>query len=558
MFERADEPTVPPGDVRATAADRLASIMRDFPARRQEEGLRRARRLRSGGYRPAELPPLRSIADPIAKDGRSDHPVREPGPATAAVLNRMDPVALSSHDLLDGVAGWEQLISWAQARQCELVAEFARRRPGPYEPDEPEPGRRVSEFAADEIAARLRVTRRSADIKLSLALALAERLPATADALRKGHIDVGKAKAIAELTANVATAEARAAVEEKVLRRAAEQTGPELRRSLLRAVARVDPTANAKRHQQAKADRFLRVRPCCDGMAELTGWLSAEDAMIVFGAVDSLARNADPDDPRSIDARRIDALVDLCRPTRLSANLPTPFSGDGLGTGSGEYPQEAGASAASAGGSRRASSPGSSASSAGAGGASAPGVGDPSPAAGGNRASRRVGRRDRGGPDVRVVVPLSMLLGLDDQPGELAGYGPIDAETARRIAADPDATWRRLLTDPVSGTLLDYGTKVYRPPDSLARHVMARDQVCCFPGCRQPAERCDLDHGVPYPHGPTCDANLIPLCRHHHRAKTIGGWRWRRDPEGTVVWTAPTRHEYQVPIQPVLDDPPPF
>ena len=254
-------------------------------------------------------------------------PVREPGPATAAVLNRMDPVALSSHDLLDGVAGWEQLISWAQARQCELVAEFARRRPGPYEPDEPEPGRRVSEFAADEIAARLRVTRRSADIKLSLALALAERLPATADALRKGHIDVGKAKAIAELTANVATAEARAAVEEKVLRRAAEQTGPELRRSLLRAVARVDPTANAKRHQQAKADRFLRVRPCCDGMAELTGWLSAEDAMIVFGAVDSLARRCRPRRPaihRRPPDRRIGRPVP---PTRLSANLPTPFAG---------------------------------------------------------------------------------------------------------------------------------------------------------------------------------------------------------------------------------------
>ena len=448
---------------------------------------------------------------------------------SAAALNRLPTSALSSRELLDGVAGWEQLISWAQARQCDLVAEFARRRPGPYEPDEPEPGRRVSEFAADEIAARLRVTRRSADIKLSLALALAERLPATADALRKGHIDIGKAKAIAELTANVAATEARAVVEEKVLRRAGEQTGPELRRSLLRAVARVDPTANAKRHQQAKADRFLRVRPCCDGMAELTAWLSAEDAMIVFGAVDSLARDADPDDARSIDARRVDALVDLCRPTRVSGNLPTPFGGDG---------------------------PGSGASSAGAGGAFAPGFGDPSPAAGGNRASRRAGRRDRGGPDVRVVVPLSMLLGLDDQPGELAGYGPIDAETARRIAADPDATWRRLLTDPVSGTLLDYGTKVYRPPDSLARHVMARDQVCCFPGCRQPAERCDLDHGVPYPHGPTCDANLIPLCRHHHRAKTLGGWRWRRDPDRAVIWTAPTGHEYQVPIQPVLDDPP--
>jgi Domain of unknown function (DUF222) len=239
-----------------------------------------------------------------------------PGPRTAAVLDRMDASVLSSGGLLDGVAGWEQLIGWAQARQAELIAEFARRRPGPNAPDEPGPG--VSEFAADEIAARLRVSRRAAEIKLGLAVELADRLPGTAAALRAGRIDVTKAKAIAELTANLSDAQARAAVEARVLARAAEQTAPELRRSLLRAVARVEPAAHVKRHRKAREERFLRVRPCCDGMAELTGLMSAEDALVVFGAVDSLARCAAPDDPRSIDARRVDALVDLCRPGRTS------------------------------------------------------------------------------------------------------------------------------------------------------------------------------------------------------------------------------------------------
>ncbi|HET6920486.1 MAG TPA: hypothetical protein VFI46_13605, partial [Jiangellaceae bacterium] len=37
--------------------------------------------------------------------------------------------------------------------------------------------------------------------------------------------------------------------------------------------------------------------------------------------------------------------------------------------------------------------------------------------------------------------------------------------------------------------------------------------------------------------------------------QTHGGWRWRRDPDDTVIWTAPTGHEYQVPIPPTLDDP---
>src|SRR5215207_1010763 len=112
----------------------------------------------------------------------------------------MVPGALSSHDLLDGIAGWEQLISWACARQAELVAQFARRRPGPYAPDEAGPT--VSEFAADEIAARRHITRRAAENKLALGLDPADRLPGTAAALRAGRIDVGKAKAIAELTTN--------------------------------------------------------------------------------------------------------------------------------------------------------------------------------------------------------------------------------------------------------------------------------------------------------------------------------------------------------------------
>jgi hypothetical protein len=101
--------------------------------------------------------------------------------------------------------------------------------------------------------------------------------------------------------------------------------------------------------------------------------------------------------------------------------------------------------------------------------------------------------------------------------------------------------------------LLDYGTTIYRPPPALARHVIARDQLCCFPGCRQPAEYCDLDHRDHYPDGTTSEDNLGPLCRHHHRAKTNGGWTWRRTPHGYIIWTAPTGHIYEAPTPPVLE-----
>jgi hypothetical protein len=70
-------------------------------------------------------------------------------------------------------------------------------------------------------------------------------------------------------------------------------------------------------------------------------------------------------------------------------------------------------------------------------------------------------------PTVQVTVALSTLLGLDDQPGDLDGTGPIPASLARRIAADQTGTWRRLVTDPM-GRLLDYGRSTYRPPKDLA------------------------------------------------------------------------------------------
>jgi hypothetical protein len=149
-------------------------------------------------------------------------------------------------------------------------------------------------------------------------------------------------------------------------------------------------------------------------------------------------------------------------------------------------------------------------------------------------------------PAIQVTVAASTLLNCDQQPAELAGYGPITAQAARRIAADESGTWRRLLTDPATGALLDYGRTTYRPPRELAEFVIARDTTCVFPNCRRPARRCDLD-GIPYDAGGgTEPLNLHPLCRRHHRAKHEAGWRVQRQPNGAYHWTAPTGHRYIV------------
>ena len=108
-----------------------------------------------------------------------------------------------------------------------------------------------------------------------------------------------------------------------------------------------------------------------------------------------------------------------------------------------------------------------------------------------------------------------------------------------------DSVWRRLLTDPASGTLLDYGTTTYRPPAGLDRHVRARDGTCRFPGCRRSAWRCDLDHSVPHPRGPTAECNVAGLCRYHHQQKTSGRWHLTHLPGPILTWTSPTGHSYQ-------------
>jgi len=150
-------------------------------------------------------------------------------------------------------------------------------------------------------------------------------------------------------------------------------------------------------------------------------------------------------------------------------------------------------------------------------------------------------------PSIQVTVALSALLGLDEQPGELDGSGPIPASVARRIAADQTGTWRRLVTDPM-GRLLDYGRSTYRPPKDLADHVIARDRTCRFRNCNRRAGRCELDHRRPWENcGTTDEPNLDILCARHHHAKHEAAWTPKRDADGSTEWTSPTGHTYVEP-----------
>jgi hypothetical protein len=148
--------------------------------------------------------------------------------------------------------------------------------------------------------------------------------------------------------------------------------------------------------------------------------------------------------------------------------------------------------------------------------------------------------------EVHVTVPITTLLGLRDTPGELEGYGPITAEMARELAEH--AHWRRIITDPVDGTVLDVGRRRFATA-GLARYVRERDRKCRFPGCPRQARDCDLDHTERYTDfGVTADFNIELLCERHHQMKdsAFTGWTLTQPAPGHLEWTSPTGEVYRV------------
>jgi hypothetical protein len=155
--------------------------------------------------------------------------------------------------------------------------------------------------------------------------------------------------------------------------------------------------------------------------------------------------------------------------------------------------------------------------------------------------------QDGKGGTVELHVDLRTLAELAEAPGDLAGYGPVVADIARRVAeAQPRAEWRYTVTDPETGEPLQDGTTRRRPTAAQRRRVVARDRTCIFPGCRMPAVQCDLDHRIPWSclHR-TSAAGLDPLCRYHHvTARHRIGWSHRPLPNGDHLWTGPLGHRY--------------
>ena len=473
-------------------------------------------------------------------------------------------------------------IAVLQAEQVRLLAEYneVHERVCVLFPDS----------VTDDIALALHSTLNMANRRLTLAQTLVTRLPGTLAALEVGDLDLPRAEAIAEATRPL-TDELAAEVEDQILAGAVEQNPNQLRRAAAKAVLQLDPEGAEERHVRRRADRYVEIVPAAEGMADLYALLPGEDAMRIKVRLDAYAKAQPKADPRTMDQRRADAMTDLLLdrsvgPITTTVHVTAPATLLATAT------QAALAAPHHAAGKPRTGKP--AAGSPGPAGHTRPAnrppqagpAGRPSPTKHRHTATPAAATPVPPAPAPAVPVPAtpgtatpaptvsaasapasaapaspadtptaaSDLTG--SYPAELAGYGVITAGQVVALASQ-DATWRRLLTDPVTGELSDLARCQYRPPAALADHVRARDRQCVFPGCVVPAARCDLDHRVPYPGGETSVENLAALCRHHHRLKHQAGWRLRRRADGAHVWTSPQEREYLNPTIPLTPPAPP-
>jgi hypothetical protein len=147
---------------------------------------------------------------------------------------------------------------------------------------------------------------------------------------------------------------------------------------------------------------------------------------------------------------------------------------------------------------------------------------------------------------VHVMVPAMTILGVGDEAAILRGYGPIDPATAAQLTADA-TSWRRVLTDPITGRILATDPRDYRPTAEMADHARLVHPECVFPGCTVPSEQADIDHTEDHHFGgDTTPENLAPLSPGHHRVKHHTRWVIVQNGDDTLTATSPAGHVYTI------------
>ncbi len=522
---------------------------------------------------PAGLPADGPVRPLFAQDGAGD--VMPPVPFLAALTEQAvsDVAGLSDAELAGVLRAAQRQIAREQFKQVLAAAEFGRRRRAAFQDALARgvpAGCAAGGFPGEELAIELVTSRAEAGHLIDDSIDLTARLPRTLAAMGAGLVDAGKAGWIALYTRSLTPADA-ARADEVLAEAAPDLRDEQLARKAAALEMKLNPGAVKARRERAKRDgQRVEARREASGNACLAGReLDVADVLASKAYLDAVAaRLREAGVPGSLDRLRALALTDLTQGRDpLDRVTPEPAPAPPPGPGSAGRP-------------------------------------GPGQAAGEDGTHPRSGGPAPVPALINLLVPAGTLLGLSATPAQAGGWGVLDAGETRAVVAAaathsrtrwcltltaPDGTALahgcargprpRLLEDlepqpppaqPARTAQTTQGTQAaqlaellrrlnitptpiaraprdpaaaedgYAPSRSLKHLVRARTATCDAPGCHNPAVSADLDHTVPWPDGPTSQANLAPRCRTHHRAKQAPDWTVEQLAPGVIRWTLPS------------------
>lgn len=413
----------------------------------------------------------------------------KPGYITLGELIAINPRTLSSSGRIDYLSALDRQESWMCALKQEALVAIA----GEYADEDGGIFGCVDDEEREDVATALRLSPTSAQSRIDVARVLVGHLPNTISALSTGEISVAHATVIARETAtairNGLSEESIFRVEQTALAHAEFHTPGQVASKVKTTIAKLSPEEFEEVADRARDARRVSCYPEADGMATVIAILPAEDAQTVMKSIEAFILKRNSEDAPEWSILSADM---------KRADALTYIASQALSSLADEV------------------------------------------------------QPHRRPITISVAIDLATLMGLAENPGQLAGYGAIPASIARRLAAD--GNWQRFVSDPTTGNLLDFGREKYTPPQELIDYLLARDRVCRFPGCRRTGQSSDIDHAQSWETGgETNPANLGLLCRRHHRMKTHGGWSLESNPDGSCLWKSPQGKTFFVPSRPFLE-----
>jgi hypothetical protein len=406
-----------------------------------------------------------------------------PGADLGDVLAGIDARALTGTQLVDLIVARQRQLCFEQAQLLVAVRELAYSPPDAAGATTTVRDTSQDPYARMELAFALTWTEYRAADLVQTALSTVDKTPAILSAMLSGDADLDKARVVSDELAEIDDVAQARAIVDRLLPELPRCTTAQLRVRLRRLILSIHPDKVRTRHTKSVQQRSVSHQEYANGTASLSGWYLAKDKA----------------------AAAWDHIDAIARATRSA--------GDPNGRGIDQIRADVFADLLA-------------------------GV-DPTRAGAATAAPRK--------GVIHLTVGLTTLACLDDEPADIAGFGPIPADLARQIATQlaTTADWRYAVIDD-NGDLYAEGRLRYRPTAAQTAFIRARDRTCRAPGCRKPAMNCHIDHNQDWAYGgPTLITNLCNLCAAHHGGKHKGRYRLRRGPYG-LRWITPRGHHYTV------------